>query len=62
MTWLQYYDPPDNVTLSTAINWYGHEGTVLRYVSLHSVALTGLVGFLVSLQTYVFPFTEIVVK
>ena len=62
MTWLQNYDPPDNVALSTAINWYGHEGKILRYVFLHSVALTGLVGILVSLQVYVFPFTEIMVK
>jgi lactate permease len=34
----------------------------LRYVFFHSVALAALVGILVSLQAYVFPFTEIVVK
>jgi len=29
---------------------------------LHSVALAALVGILVSLQVYVFPFTEVAVK
>ena len=55
-------DAQSIVVASTATNWYGHEGTILRYVFFHSVALAVLVGILVSLQAYVFPFTEIVVK
>jgi len=55
-------DAQSIVVASTATNWYGHEGTILRYVFFHSVALAALVGMLVSLQAYVFPFTEIVVK
>jgi hypothetical protein len=35
---------------------------VVHCVVFHSVALAALVGILVSLQTYVFPFTETVVK
>jgi lactate permease len=55
-------DAQSIVVASTATNWYGHEGAILRYVFFHSVALAALVGILVSLQAYVFPFTEIVVK
>jgi lactate permease len=55
-------DAQSIVVASTATNWYGHEGSILRYVFFHSVALATLVGILVSLQAYVFPFTEIVVK
>jgi len=55
-------DAQSIVVASTATNWYGHEGRILRYVFFHSVALAALVGILVSLQAYVFPFTEIVVK
>jgi lactate permease len=55
-------DAQSIVVASTATNWYGHEGTILRYVFFHSVALAALVGILVSLQAYVFPCTEIVVK
>jgi lactate permease len=55
-------DAQSIVVASTATNWYGHEGTILRYVFFHSVALAALVGILVSLEAYVFPFTEIVVK
>jgi hypothetical protein len=32
-----------------------------RYVFFHSIALAYLVGFLVYLQAYVFPFTKLVV-
>src|SRR2546421_131252 len=42
------------VVASTATNWYGHEGSILRYVFLHSIALACLVGILVTLQAYVF--------
>jgi lactate permease len=55
-------DAQSIVVASTATSWYGHEGTILRYVFFHSIALASLVGILVSLQAYVFPFTELVVK
>jgi lactate permease len=55
-------DAQSIVVASTATNWYGHEGTILRYVFFHSIALAALMGALVSLQAYVFPFTETVVK
>lgn len=48
------------VVASTATNWYGHEGEILRRVFLHSVALVVLMGLLVFLQAYVFPFTLLV--
>lgn len=50
-------DAQSIVVASTATNWYGHEGTILRYVFLHSIALACLVGVLVMLQAYVYPFT-----
>jgi lactate permease len=50
------------VVASTATEWYGHEGKILRYVFFHSLALASLVGLLVLLQAYVFPFTRMVVK
>src|SRR5438067_1088003 len=37
------------VVASTATNWFGHEGSILRYVFLHSIALACLVGVLVML-------------
>jgi lactate permease len=54
-------DAQSIVVASTATEWYGHEGDILRYVFLHSIALACLVGALVFLQAYVFPFTELVV-
>ncbi len=50
------------VVASTATNWYGHEGSILRYVFLHSIMLAGLVGVLVTLQAYVYPFTMMVLE
>ena len=50
------------VVASTATRWYGHEGDILRYVFLHSLALACLVGLLVLLQAYVYPFTAMVVR
>src|ERR1700754_522944 len=47
-------DAQSIVVASTATNWYGHEGTILRYVFLHSITLACLVGILVMLQAYVF--------
>ena len=55
-------DAQSIVVASTATNWYGHEGAILRYVFFHSVALAILVGILVFLQAYVFPFTSMVVR
>jgi len=55
-------DAQSIVVASTATKWYGHEGTILRYVFFHSLALASLVGLLVTLQAYVFPFTKLVVK
>jgi len=54
-------DAQSIVVASTATEWYGHEGDILRYVFFHSIALACLVGVLVFLQAYVFPFTELVV-
>jgi lactate permease len=55
-------DAQSIVVASTATRWYGHEGEILRYVFFHSLALAALVGLLVFLQAYVFPFTRLVVK
>jgi lactate permease len=55
-------DAQSIVVASTATNWYGHEGDILRYVFFHSLALASLVGVLVFLQAYVYPFTALVVK
>ncbi len=55
-------DAQSIVVASTATNWYGHEGSILRYVFFHSIALAALVGILVYLQAYVAPFTAMVVK
>jgi len=53
-------DAQSIVVASTATKWYGHEGDILRYVFFHSIALACLVGILVSLQAYVYPFTLLV--
>ncbi|WP_244534578.1 L-lactate permease [Hyphomicrobium sp. CS1GBMeth3] len=50
-------DAQSIVVASTATKWYGHEGTILRFVFFHSVALATLVGLLVTAQVYVWPFT-----
>jgi lactate permease len=55
-------DAQSIVVASTATNWYGHEGSILRYVFLHSIVLACLVGVLVTLQAYVYPFTLMVLK
>ncbi len=54
-------DAQSIVVASTATRWYGHEGTILRYVFWHSIVLACLVGLVVTLQAYVWPFTEMVV-
>ncbi|MDB5762329.1 MAG: lactate permease [Herminiimonas sp.] len=53
-------DAQSIVVASTATKWYGHEGEILRYVFFHSIALACLVGILVTLQAYVYPFTSMV--
>ena len=55
-------DAQSIVVASTATRWYGHEGEILRYVFFHSLVLACLVGLLVLLQAYVFPFTALVVR
>jgi lactate permease len=55
-------DAQSIVVASTATNWYGHEGSILRYVFKHSIVLACMVGILVMLQAYVYPFTEMVLK
>ena len=47
-------DAQSIVVASTATNWFGHEGSILRFVFFHSIALACLVGILVTLQAYVF--------
>ena len=48
------------VVASTATEWYGHEGEILRFVFWHSIVLACLVGILVFLMAYVPPFTRLV--
>ncbi len=55
-------DAQSIVVASTATNWFGHEGTILRFVFKHSIALACLVGLVVMLQAYVAPFTHMVLK
>jgi lactate permease len=55
-------DAQSIVVAATATNWYGHEGSILRFVFVHSIVLACLVGLLVTLQAYVHPFTAMVVQ
>jgi lactate permease len=48
------------VVASTATQTYGKEGSILRFVFLHSIALACLAGGLVYLIAYVYPFTLLV--
>ena len=50
-------DAQSIVVASTATKWYGHEGSILRFVFFHSLALAALVGLLVMGQVYVWPLT-----
>ncbi len=54
-------DAQSIVVASTATNWYGHEGDILRFVFWHSLILAAMMGVLVYLQAYVVPFTYMVV-
>ncbi len=55
-------DAQSIVVASTATNWYGQEGKILRFVFFHSLVLAALVGLLVFLQAYVAPFIGMVPK
>jgi lactate permease len=54
--------PQSIVVATTATESYGTEGTILRFVFLHSVALACLVGLLVSLMAYWPAFTRLVLR
>lgn len=53
-------DAQSIVVASTATRWFNHEGDILRYVFFHSIALAVLVGGMVTLMAYVWPFTKLV--
>ncbi|WP_029043147.1 MULTISPECIES: L-lactate permease [Cupriavidus] len=55
-------DAQSIVVASTATKWYGHEGEILRYVFFHSISLAILVGLFITLQAYVHPFTQMVIR
>ena len=55
-------DAQSIVVASTATGWFGHESSILRFVFKQSIALAVLVGLYVTLQAYVWPFTEMVVR
>jgi lactate permease len=54
-------DAQSIVVASTATGWFGHEGTILRFVFWHSIVLACMVGGFVMLQAYVYPFTLMVI-
>jgi len=54
-------DAQSIVVASTATQWYGHEGEILRYVFFHSIALASLMGLLIMAQAYWWPFTLMVI-
>jgi lactate permease len=55
-------DAQSIVVASTATNFYGQEGKILRYVFFHSLILAILMGVLVFLQAYVYPFARMLVR
>jgi len=48
-------DAQSIVVASTATRWYGHEGSILRFVFKHSIAMAALVGLWVMLIAYALP-------
>jgi lactate permease len=54
-------DAQSIVVASTATQWFGQEGRILRYVFMHSIVLASLVGLVVMLMAYVEPFTTLVI-
>ncbi|HWK35462.1 L-lactate permease [Sphingomonas sp.] len=55
-------DAQSIVVASTATQWFGQEGRILRYVFVHSIVLGSLIGLVVMLMAYVPPFTYLVVQ
>ncbi len=53
-------DAQSIVVASTATQWFGQEGRILRHVFVHSLVLGSLIGLFVMLQAYVYPFTLLV--
>jgi lactate permease len=53
-------DAQSIVVASTATEYYGREGQILRFVLIHSLVLASLVGLLVFAQAYIEPFTKMV--
>lgn len=53
-------DAQSIVVASTATQWFGQEGRILRYVFIHSLVLGALIGIFVMLQAYVYPFTLLI--
>jgi lactate permease len=53
---------PSIVVASTATESYGQEGTILRFVFWHSLALAALVGLFVLLMAYVAPFARLIAQ
>ncbi|MGA2049413.1 MAG: L-lactate permease [Terracidiphilus sp.] len=51
---------PSIVVASTATESYGQEGTILRFVFWHSLALAALVGLFVLIMAYEAPFARLV--
>jgi len=54
--------PPSLVIASTATESYGSEGSILKFVFLHSIALTCLMGLAVTLLAYAYPFINLVAR
>ena len=48
-------DAQSIVVATAATNQHGQEGAILRFVFWHSVALAAIMGIIVMLQAYVFP-------
>lgn len=53
-------DAQSIVVASTATQWFGQEGRILRYVFVHSVVLGSLIGLFVTLMAYVPLFANLV--
>src|SRR5260370_8308076 len=52
-------DAQSIVVASTPTNWFGHEGTILRFVFKHSIPLACLGGRFVRRQPYAYPITPL---
>lgn len=54
--------PQSVVVASTATGAYGSEGSILRFVFIHSIVLAGLMGVLVSILVYFPAFTKLILR